>query len=239
MRTRRLAAASLLLLLGPLAPAGAVVSEPVAPTTTALTGSNPGVGALELSAVVSSEGPPPSTGAVVFEVDGREPVTVPLGRSLIVGQTDDRPAPDGHTAVVGFTGLDPHGTYHATATYVPDDEAGPEGDRAEVTTTLTRAVDRGRVAIQANGRGRAVELLFSVQVYPPGAVVGSVTIEDRTLGVVVTRRTQVRADRPGFFTVRGVSRGVHRYRATFVPAPRLRATMTGSVATSRVVIGSW
>lgn len=241
MGTRLSSAASLLLCLGlvTVAPAGAGTADQAAVATeTTLSGSNPGVGALQLVAAVSGlAAPSSSTGVVVFEVDGREPVFVALGRSVIVGRAGDRPAPDSSTAVVGLTGLDPRGTYPATATFVPDEGSDAEGSGSTATTTLTRTVDQGRVAIRANGRGRAVELLFSVHAYPPGAVVGTVVVEDRALGVVITRRTRVRADRAAFWTVRGVSRGVHRYRATFVPAPRLRDTMTGSVATSRIVVG--
>jgi hypothetical protein len=65
-----------------------------------------------------------------------------------------------------------------------------------------------------------------------------VVVEDRTLGVVVVRRTDVRAGRMSFATLRGVGRGVHRYRATFTPAPRFRDTMTGSVARARLTVGA-
>jgi hypothetical protein len=234
-RPRTTVAATTVLCLGlVLAPAeaGAVLPDPIAPTTTAVTGSNPGVGALQLSAVVSSEGPPPTTAVVVFEVDGRTPVAVPLGRSVIVGQHGDRPAPDAVTAVAGFTGLDPHGTYHATATYVPDEGSGAEGSASEVTTTLARTVDESTLAFNPNARGRAVELLFSVQAYPPNAVVGRVVVRDLSQGgVAVSRRRHVRAGQAGFTTLRNVGRGVHRYRARFIPLPRLAETLRGSVVT--------
>ena len=222
-----------------LAPAGAdaALSDPV-PTTTTLTGSNPGVGALQLSAVASSELQAYSTGVMVFEVDGRSPVTVPLGRSTIVGQQGDLPAPDAYTAVAGFTGLDPRGTYHATATYLPDDGSGAEGSGSEATTTLTRTVDKSTLMFNPNARGRAVELLFAVQAYPPNAVIGTVVVRDLSLGgLVVRQHRHMRAGQASWTTLRGVSRGVHRYRARFIPLPRLADTLRGSAVTVDLTVG--
>jgi hypothetical protein len=241
--TWRAVATAFVLCLGllALAPAGtgAAASDPVlVPTATTVTGSNPGVGALRLSAVASSELQSYSTGVMVFEIDGRKPVTVPLGRYVIAGRKGDLSAPDDYTAVADFTGLHPQGTYHATATYLPDEGSGADGSGSEVTTTLTRRVDKSTLTFNPNARGRAVELLFSVQAYPPNAVVGTVVVRDRTQGgVVVSQHRHVRAGQAGFATIRNVSRGVHRYRARFIPLPRLADTLRGSVVTVDLAVG--
>ena len=203
----------------------ASVTVPGRPTTTRLTLSNEGVGVIELDASVSNygsaEGAP---GSMIFRVEGLAPVEIPMGTYVVPGRVEV-PNAGAWFATLDLSGLDPKGTYTATATFVPGAEAMVEGSTSSPqTVTLSARKDQSAVQIGLRSpRPRVVE--FSAVVYalfPEGAS-GTLVVQD-----LDTRKRVLRLRSVALFpetvsrTLRHVSPGVHRYRATFVPDPGVK-----------------
>jgi hypothetical protein len=217
--------------------ATAVAGPGVASGTVNLTASNPAIGAVRLTAHASSA--VPGGGVMVFELEGHPPVTVPLGHWAVVGsphfdQNDVYTVDvDWDSAVVDIPGLDPTGTYRATATYVPAGSDPAYGDSAEVTTTLS--VTRTPFVFIASAYKRWPSFGIAVLAYPDGKKIGTISIVDITTGrrvmhdgIAVARVADVGS---GISTGQ-VTRGIHQFRATFIPFPALRDTLTKTVVTS-------
>ena len=188
------------------------------PTTLALTVEDQGVGVLGLSAALGTWD---DNGVVVFAVDGLAPVTVPLGMWIIPGRLEV-PAARPDYAAVAIEGLDPKGTYHATATFVPGEGSRYAGSSAEITTTLTWTDNYSLViAKPTSPRAGVVKLVVSVLAYFPANVSGTLRIADVTTRRTVTARDVTPYPNLTHKTLLGLAPGKHRLHITFVPAPGL------------------
>jgi hypothetical protein len=232
--TRRILAVLSTLALA-LGLATAVAAPGVARETLELSASNPAVGALRLTAAA-----PQATGydgVMVFEVEGHDPVTVPLGRWAVVGSPkfdqDDywNVEVNPNAAMVDIPGLDPTGTYRATATYVPSQGDASGGD-AEVTTTLS--VTRTPFLFTAVKERGWPLFYLGVLAYPPGKVLGRIDIVDITTGIKMVRQATARARVDDAFLIGAAKpkRGIHQFRATFTPKPALKGVFDKAVVTS-------
>jgi hypothetical protein len=216
--------------------ATAVAAPGVARETLELSASNPAVGALRLTAAAPQA--TPYDGVMVFEVEGHDPVTVRLGRWAVVGSPkfdqDDywKVQVNSNAAMVDIPGLDPTGTYRATATYVPSQGGAADGDAAEVTTTLS--VTRTPFLFTAGKYQGWPSFDLGVLAYPPGKVIGRIDIVDITTGIKMVRQATARARVGDGFEISAAKprRGIHQFRATFTPKPALKGVLDKAVVTS-------
>ncbi|WP_343910251.1 hypothetical protein [Nocardioides aquiterrae] len=203
-------------------PSGTTASAtvPGRPTTTRLTLSNEGVGVLELAASVSHyesvEGAP---GSMIFRVEGLAPVEIPMGTYVVPGRVEV-PDAGGWFATLDLSGLDPKGTYTATATFVPGAGAPVEGSTSSAQT-ITLSAKKDQAAVQIGLRSpRPSVVEFSAVVYAlfPANASGTLVVQDlASRKRVLTLRSVALFPETVTRTLQNVSPGVHRYRATFVP----------------------
>ena len=223
-----------------LALSGFVLASPAVgrEATVVLTAGNPGIGALKLTATVSES---TYDGVVIFELDGHEPVEVEMRQYLVVGdgyvtEIDSLNGVRFNQAVVDFADLDPTGSYHASATFVPAGSKPAGGTRAEVTTTLT--VTTTPLLFSARKGDGFAYFQIGVIAYPPGKAFGRLVIEDLTTGTTVARIAGIRSRVDDNHLVGGSyrpTRGKHQFRATFTPNAAFSDSQTGAVATTRKI----
>lgn len=207
--------------------------------TLELTVANPAVGVVRLTATDAMA--EPYLGQIEFQVEGQEPVLVPLATMAVQGEPDfgqvasywtfDVPPT---TAILDVPGLDPTGTYRVSARFVPL-EGGPTGS-ASAASTATLSVTRTPFEFSATAQGKWARFEMGVLAYPTGRTVGHITIFDLHGGV----KTKIAYDITAYgrvaggYSIKYPSRfsGVHRFRAVFKPLPELDGIVDPGVVTT-------
>ncbi|MCW2791026.1 MAG: hypothetical protein JWO76_124 [Nocardioides sp.] len=218
---------------------------------TVVAGPSTATGALELVATNPSPGAVRLTatdpdwvgvqGTVVFTLEGHDPVSVPLGHWTVIGSPnfdqfdyDYSMTVPSDTAMLDIPGLDPAGTYTATATYVPADGSDPAiADAPPVTKTLTRT--KTPLSFSVDNWDGFPMYAVGVAAYPLGTFVGRFYIVDLKTGEKVVRGASARAklaDDGTRAASRKPSRGVHQYRIFFTPNADYKDILTKAVVTS-------
>jgi hypothetical protein len=165
---------------------------------------------------------------IVFEAEGQKPVTVHLGQASIPGRPDFDYLASVFTRA-DFDGLK-KGTYHATATYVPSATSNYLTTEGSVTTTLDRTTNPSDVWMLADSPspGR-VRLKIGIEAFYPKNAAGTLVIEDLSTKKTVATVRDPRVDATQQTVIlRGVRPGVHKYLASFVPAPGLKGSLKGA-----------
>lgn len=216
------------------------VAGPSAATSSLeLVATSPSTGALRLTA--TNPGWVGVQGTVVFTLEGHGSVRVPLGQWTVIGSPKFDESDYGdvmflqpQVAILDIPGLDPTGTYTATATYVPADSSDPVlTDALPTTTTLARM--KTQLTLDVHKWGRNAAFHVRVAAYPVGTFVGKFHIVDLTTGQRVVRgaSAQAKLADDGVRALSGrASRGVHQYRIFFTPKPAYRHLLTKAVVTS-------
>ncbi len=180
-----------------------------------------GNGVLEVAGNVSAfNGDKIRGGSFEVRVPGRTPVTLANDRGGLVNAFfEDLPIGRSHTAEVEFR---------------PSAGSGELGVTRRITKELTQERHSSYIGATGSSPRRGVARI-SAYMYPnyPAGLVGKVAIRDLRTGTVVARIATMRyvEIKPGVVrTLTGVSPGLHRYTATFTPAPQFRSTTMGSVS---------